>query len=69
MKQSFNKVELTMLRKATVRLGVGALMIVRFPLCWLWGCIRFGALVQNSDLGRVCVHDAGLNHLPNLLFR
>lgn len=66
MKRRLLKLEHALLRAAPVGLVVRALQVAGFRLRWLWGRVRFGALVRNRGLGCVCAHDVDLKYPQNM---
>ena len=66
MKRRLLRLEYTLLSVAPVRLLVRALEFTAFRLRWLWGRVRFGALVRNRGLGCVCAHDVELKYPQNM---
>ena len=66
MKRRLLKLEHALLRAAPVGLVVRALQVAGFRLRWLWGWVRFGALVRNRGLGCVCAHDVDLKYPQNM---
>lgn len=66
VKREILKLEYTLLSTAPVRWAVGAIMSIGFRLNWLWGRLRFGALVPQRGLGCVCAHDVELKYPKNL---
>lgn len=66
MKRRLLELEHTLLRGAAVGLVVRSVQAVGFRLRWLWGRVRFGALVRNRGLGCVCAHDDDLKYPQNI---
>ena len=66
MKRRLLELEYTLLRAAPARLAVRAVQVAGFRLRWLWGRVRFGALVRNRGLGCVCAHDVDLKYPQNM---
>lgn len=66
MKRRLLQLEYILLRAALVRLLVSALQVTGSRLRWLWGRVRFGALVCNRGLGCVCAHDVELKYPQNI---
>lgn len=66
MKRHLLRLEYSLLRLAPARLAVRALQILGARLRWLWGRVRFGALVRARGMGCVCAHDADLKYPQNL---
>ena len=62
MKRRLQQLEYALLRGTPVRLVVRLIQGMGFRLCWLWGRVRFGALVRNRGLGCVCAHDVDLKY-------
>lgn len=66
MKSELLRLEHNLLRLAAVRFIVRALIAANGRGRWLWGRIRFGALVSDRGIGCVCAHDAELKYPQNL---
>ncbi|WP_425045267.1 acyltransferase [Primorskyibacter sp. S87] len=66
MKQCLLHLERSLLRTAPMGLLVRALMTLGFRLRWLWGRVRFGALVRDRGIGCVCAHDVDLKYPQNM---
>lgn len=66
MKRRLQELEYNLLRTAPVRLLVRGLQVTGLRLRWLWGRVRFGALVRNRGLGCVCAHDVDLKYAQNI---
>lgn len=66
MKQRLISLERTLLRAAPVGLLVRIFVTLGFRLRWLWGRVRFGALVRDRGIGCVCAHDAELKYPQNI---
>lgn len=60
------QVEKAVLGTLPVRVLVRFLLWLGFRARWLWGRIRFGALVRNRGLGCVCAWDADLKYPGNI---
>lgn len=66
MKSVLLRAERALLGLAPVRFAVRAVCSTGFRLRWLWGRIRFGALVPHRGLGCVCAWDADLKYPGNI---
>lgn len=66
MKRRLLRLEYTSLQSVPIRLVVHAIVTMGFRLLWLWGRVRFGALVRERGLGCVCAWDAELKYPENL---
>lgn len=66
MKQRLLRLERSLLRTVLIGLIVLAVMKVGFRLRWLWGRVRFGALVRERGIGCVCAHDVDLKYPQNI---
>lgn len=66
MKREILKVEYALLRTPPARWVVSAIISINLRLNWLWGRVRFGALVPHRGLGCVCAHDVELKYPENL---
>ena len=66
MKTQVLKVERSILRVAPVRGSVILIIWIAFRVRWLWGRVRFGALVKDRGIGCVCAHDAELKYPHNI---
>lgn len=66
MKQNLLKLEYCILCFAPVGLVIRGIIMLAFRMRWLWGRVRFGALVRNRGMGCVCAHDVDLKYPQNL---
>ncbi|MFG6519364.1 acyltransferase [Sulfitobacter sp. 1A13496] len=66
MKQCLLRLEYNLLRMAPIRLAVGTMITFGFRLCWLWGRVRFGALVKQRGISCVCAPDVDLKYPQNI---
>lgn len=66
MKRHLLRLEYAVLQSFPIRLVVRATITIGFRLRWLWGRVRFGALVRERGLGCVCAWDAELKYPENL---
>ena len=66
MKSTLLDIEARVLRFPIFGLIVRGLIIVLGRFLWMWGRIRFGALVHNKGLGCVCAWNAELKYPENI---
>lgn len=66
MKRRLLRLEHRLLRAAPVRFLVHTIMTLGFRLRWMWGRVRFGALVRDRGLACVCAHDVDLKYPQNM---
>ena len=67
LKSSVLRAESALFSSWPVRMLVATLSLVAMRLGWLWGRMRFAALVRNKGLGCVCHWSAELKYPENLV--
>lgn len=66
LKQLILRIEQSTFQIAPTRIVVWAISTIVHRLFWLWGRVRFGALISNKDLGCVCHWNVDLKYPQNI---
>ena len=67
MKNHILRLEQKILGLVPIRILVWLIRKFAFRIMWLWGRIRFGAMVPHRGLGCVCAWDADLKYPDNII--